>query len=626
MGGSALLGSSDGATQAELPAAPSDSTLLPGSAQSRTQQPDSTKGDASLRALRQHLLHGARKLEAESKRFEVTMSTCRQLLGQAASPLVQPRRRRLVSEVQPPKFTYWESVLDDLPPWEPPNREGTIFPPSSWMHQKPAVLLSEEPSSELLDEAEPSSGSGSSAPPAHLSVNPMVTTPWGKVKSAVFLSSLQELRRAGGSKGPAEDDKDSQLFRQTLGDPHDTAEMLRSRREELQEAVASTLVTGGERHPTVILSRRCLALVERKLGMLETLEEKCFAFEAIHARGEELWEGVLAGSILGDDIVGVAGGFRNFVRDVAHSGDPLEADKSDFNFFLQQLGLPPGHDMIVRSQKALRKGVQASCRCALDVFARRAAGVPDTEAKALAINTMEAVNLLLKLSTQAKHTVVRQLKAEALKLRARFVLSEVKEANSMLEGAKDSDGPMLLKRAGHLREIVREAVEFGVPDEAEEIKQAKLMVLGLRAHTVLQNARRLQENDKNKPDNRVAVHSASTIREECAAALEYGVLANDSALAAARYIAATLHAGKVLRVAQHEKEEDARALERNVYIAGDATAAAERIDGELKEALQANVPRDHPMLEEARNLAKYLREQEFLRKRMIASNARRKGS
>jgi len=480
------------------------------------------------------------------------------------------------------------------------------------------------PDSALVEEDSTKAGveslqesSTSSAPPARFNINSMVKTPWGKA-SATFLSSLHDLRRK-----PMEEDKDSQLFRQTVGDVHDTSEMLRARKNTLEEAIAATLQTGGERHPTVIISRRCLLVVERKLAIIEDLEAKCNAFEAIHGRGEELWEKIFSGELKGDDVVGDAADFRAVVRDAAHIGDPLEADKSDFAFFVSSLGLPPSHDLLLRSQKALRKGVQASCRCALDVFAKRAAGLPDSETKALSINTAEAVSLLMRLSTQSKHNVLRQLKAESSKLRARYVLSKAKEASTLIQNATTDDGPMLLTRAANVRSIIMDAVAFGVPDEAGEIKQAKLIVLGLRARTVLQNARRLQANEKERPDNRTAVMSAARIRAECSEALEFGVLANDSDLAAARLIAASLHAMKVVRVALHEKDEDARAVEKNVYIAGDATAAAERIDGEIKEALRAFVPRDHPLLEDARGIAKHLREQEFFRKRMIASNARR---
>jgi len=519
-----------------------------------------------------------------------------------------------------PKVTHWESVLDDLPAWEPPDKEGTIFAPSSWLHAKPIVLMRE--SEELPQEpsGEYSSASNSSAPPAHQSVNPMVTTPWGKVKGALFLSSLFSLRRVS-----IEEDKEAQLFRQTLGDLHDTAAQLSHRKEELQEGISTTLATGGDRHPTVILYRRCLAVVERKMALLAELEEKCAAFESIHNRGEELWGDVLAGKILGESVVGVAAGFRSFVKHIVHQGDPVQTDKSDFNYFVSRLGLPPGHDLLVRSQKALHDKVKASCRCVLDLFASKAAGLPDAEVKALAVNTLEAVNLLLLLSTPSKQSVVRQLKAEAMKLRARYVSMEVKEASHVLERATENDGPLLLRRAGDLRQAVLEAVEFGVAHEVEEIKQAKLMVLGLRAHTVLSNAKRLQNDDKERPDNRRAVHSAGTIREEVQAASEFGCLANDTALAEARHIADSLYAIKVLRQAQREKEEDTRALDKNVCMSGDATAAAERIDAEIKEAVQFKVPSDHDLIEEARKVAQYLREQEFLRKRMLASNARRQG-
>jgi len=171
--------------------------------------------------------------------------------------------------------------------------------------------------------------------------------------------------------------------------------------------------------------------------------------------------------------------------------------------------------------------------------------------------------------------------------------------------------------------VVKDAVSFGVPEDREEIMRAKLLVLGLRAQGVLRNALCWKRADDKEMNNAKAVTNAGKVREEVTKALDFGVLVNDPALEEARAVASDIHGAKVLRAAQAEKAEDASSFESGLFRSGDAMAAAERIEMDIRDATSVFVPANHPALEEATGICKFLREQEGLRKRMRYAEANR---
>lgn len=190
--------------------------------------------------------------------------------------------------------------------------------------------------------------------------------------SKKLLTSLYDLRRARGKEAesgeggpsrpellalaawcPAEVNSgkirsaEEPLLLSTLRDIKDTEAQLRIVEKGLLGAHGPVHESGGARHASAIVSVRSLAVVRRKAELIAAVEHRTDRFQMLHARREQLYEEVLArpSCSIPDDLLGVKGFLATHVH---QDGDPVDADKHDFEMFVSTFGLPASHHAVVR--------------------------------------------------------------------------------------------------------------------------------------------------------------------------------------------------------------------------------------------------------------------------------------
>lgn len=187
-------------------------------------------------------------------------------------------------------------------------------------------------------------------------------------KSMKLLDSLHDLRRVNVEDSPshttviapdmvgetlpgsfASDEKAAALLHTTLGELYDTEASVRALEVQLGEANRAVTELGGSRFATAVISSRTLAVVRRKASLLQAVEARIVAFEAAHAKREELVPQILRGDHEEPpaDLVGI----HKFISEFVHkspSGSPVDADKSHFESFAKNFKLPVRHYQLER--------------------------------------------------------------------------------------------------------------------------------------------------------------------------------------------------------------------------------------------------------------------------------------
>lgn len=165
------------------------------------------------------------------------------------------------------------------------------------------------------------------------------------------MESLYDLRRvqrdenahvAAGVPIPREDENEQgALLHSTLADLFDTSAVLRSLEEQMRTAHDEAQELGGARHATAVLAARTFSVVRRKAALLRAVEARTAEFESAHNRRDEISAQLLSGKA---EAPSELFGILKFINQYTHKGgNPVDADRSDFELFAASFKLPSKH-------------------------------------------------------------------------------------------------------------------------------------------------------------------------------------------------------------------------------------------------------------------------------------------
>eukprot|EP00930_Biecheleria_cincta_P025324 TRINITY_DN18050_c0_g2_i1.p1 TRINITY_DN18050_c0_g2~~TRINITY_DN18050_c0_g2_i1.p1 ORF type:complete len:658 (+),score=124.75 TRINITY_DN18050_c0_g2_i1:103-1974(+) len=270
--------------------------------------------------------------------------------------------------------------------------------------------------------------------------------------------------------------EDDPLLPATLKDLDDTSETLRKKEAGITRAQVLVLACHGKRHPTNVLSERVLQVIRRKMGLLEKIEARFAAFQAAHARREEILRSIVdAGEEAPDELLGV----REFCRKFVHRpGRPVDADRSLFDQFVATFKLEAKHGLL---EKFRRRGAEAGGWWAEQTELEAVKG-----ADHVAIKTL--ISTSVSMGCDAAHPMLLRANEVLLDRIASHCIKfaqEMKERDKMAEEKATQRGQILAvglssAMADKVDEEIFKAVSGGVNKDEPRIKEAESIALELR--------------------------------------------------------------------------------------------------------------------------------------------------
>jgi len=408
----------------------------------------------------------------------------------------------------------------------------------------------------------------------------------GYRRSQKLLGSLFQLRRAGASAEEAEPSSsqpaagevpavdavahEEPLMVATLRDLHDTEAALRKVEARLQQAHEPVTDLGGLRHATAILAGRALAVIRRKAKLVGEMEQRILSFQAAQAQKEDIFAGVLEGNSCAapPELLYMKSFMSCHIHhDGHHNGHPVDADKSDFESFVASFGLPSQHDLVLQMKTLLTEAADWWAEATLRA-AENGAGPEELQRLFLLAGSVgcdKGHESLQQASTILGDRLAHEALARTQEAQALDQWNSARSEIPLPESAQEA-----VEKIG---KAVKEAVELGAPSKHEAIEQARDMLKAL----MMEEKRRLAE--------------------------------------------------KVLYVAMRRQEQDKQDAaqcekENRMLEVGLASAAADRIEKEVQEAIDSGALPRHSALRQALEIAKVLRDQDGDRKRLAARQKR----
>eukprot|EP00927_Polykrikos_kofoidii_P059701 TRINITY_DN54840_c0_g1_i1.p1 TRINITY_DN54840_c0_g1~~TRINITY_DN54840_c0_g1_i1.p1 ORF type:complete len:738 (+),score=147.80 TRINITY_DN54840_c0_g1_i1:55-2268(+) len=357
---------------------------------------------------------------------------------------------------------------------------------------------------------------------------------------------------------------DEPLLVATLKDTEDSEAELRLTEATMLSVTAPVRECGGTRHATAVISGRTLAVIQRKAHILQACEARLKAFEEAQARREEIRAMLLAEDCQPpQELVGI----DRFTKSWLHKdGKPEEANKSNFHIFVSSFGLPHGHCIVKRLLEVGSKATQWWAKAAL----AEAKKGTDTA------GVHRCIELAVDILGNKEHAAI---------VECRTVLG-----NCLAEN------------------VLKSALEQQAKDEA------------------------LCASFPNRPQPESARKTAEFINTEITTAVSMGAPNKHPSLTEAKSIAVNFEreekdrvAETVMLSAQNIFEKDAAAADKceGVPPVGPASEAADRIEKEIQAVVaDRGIPENHELLQEAKRIAKSLRDEDGQRKRMAAREKR----
>lgn len=277
---------------------------------------------------------------------------------------------------------------------------------------------------------------------------------------------------------PADDDlsaetpaQDESVFHFTLKNLSDTEWALRELELPLLVGTQGAADVGGGRHATTVVSTRLLALVGRKADLLHAVETRLASFESAFCQRLDVLQQLLEDT---GTVPPELKGIRQFIREYTHyPGEPWEADKSDFDFFIKHVKLSSQH-IAMRRLKAkadeagewwadmcLEKAMQGETHPALKRLFRaaKATGVPKNHPKML----------------RAEQVLIDRL--------ADWLLSQAQDAlehdSQISKQGRQIPGPAGAA-ANRVEQLMWNAKKEGVSEKDHRYQQATLIIKDLR--------------------------------------------------------------------------------------------------------------------------------------------------
>lgn len=410
-----------------------------------------------------------------------------------------------------------------------------------------------------------------------------------QIKSKKLMEGLFKLRRVGGadasprdtptspdgSEAPttgetAEDEEQLTLLNSTLSSVDDLEAALRLTQAMLLGAHEPVAELGGARHATTLVSGRTLSVVKRKADLCQWAEAHLAAFQAADATKEALRDALVAGDA---EIPSGYRGQKRFIAAMIHRNhlglkmNPVDAERAPFEVFAVSFLLPPEHVTLMKT-------------------------------KSLAIEATE---------WWAEETL-----QEAYRGSSSYVLQR-------LIGV--TIGFLDIGETGH-EKLVQVKVVLG--DRLAE------KVLDIAEKLSVKDAQVVERSEAAQPDHARKV--ADEIDAEIKEAVALGAPNKHPKLAAAKQIAVRFHleefnrwALKALQFAHKKRAEDKIMVEKagdKVPPVGPGSDAGDAIEKQIGACAKQGAPEEHPRMMEAKQIMKWLRDQDGERKRMAAREKR----
>lgn len=399
------------------------------------------------------------------------------------------------------------------------------------------------------------------------------------VRSMYLMDSLYDLRRAGRPEMSVEmgipdgntvaeveaaTEEQDTLMNATLKDLDDTGEALSRTATVLENAHEPVHDLGGSRHATAVISNRTLAVVRRKRDLVSKAEARVASFEAAHAQREELLHVVKA-----DDgaLPAALQRVKRFILSHVHKdGEPVDADKSNFDIFASSFGLPREHCTLRRLRELTNEATTWWSEAAL----HEAQGGAHADEIRRLINVIKAISgeRNFKGMDEIMEILGNRLSEKVLS----SALTAQKRDAVAVRGSKMPQPESARDAASSIQSMIKESVALGAPSKHPSMCKAKAIEVEL-AKAYL---------------DRMAL--------------------------------------RVLRQAESMQARDAEQAERQrpaIPDVGPASDFADAIDREISQVVTKHgVRSDHPQLIEARAVARALRDEDNQRKRLAARERR----
>lgn len=279
-------------------------------------------------------------------------------------------------------------------------------------------------------------------------------------------------RRCGEDRVEGGDDS---LLIGALKDLDDTSSSLDMKRKAIADTCAMVELCGGKRHPTNLLSLRTLAIFNRKTELLTAVEERTAVFEAANARQDAIVHQMLDGLEPPEELRGI----RKFISSYVHRpGDPVDADRSNFEAFVATFKLPSRHFSIEKLRGLTDE--------AGDSWAKRTSIEASKGASKEAIKQMITLSIsagadadhpmLVRATVVLNDRIANSLREEAVKLREK---DEVAAKQAEGRGNVPEVG-VATQYADSIEENIKIAIKQGVTPTDARVGDCKAIIKRLR--------------------------------------------------------------------------------------------------------------------------------------------------
>eukprot|EP00928_Gymnodinium_smaydae_P081465 TRINITY_DN64990_c0_g1_i1.p1 TRINITY_DN64990_c0_g1~~TRINITY_DN64990_c0_g1_i1.p1 ORF type:complete len:645 (-),score=70.98 TRINITY_DN64990_c0_g1_i1:222-2156(-) len=399
----------------------------------------------------------------------------------------------------------------------------------------------------------------------------------GRWRSAKLMVNLFDLRRIGKKDLPLEGEAastldeskvapglDDPLMVQILKDTQDTADELEKFVDSMRSAREPLSDLSGTRHATAVISARALTLAKRKHDLVSKMEARIVAFEAASARKEDLFEQLVESDLT--QLPGELTNDRRFISALVHNdGEPVNANKSDFESFALSFGLPSKHKTVATLRSAMSDLIAWWLRA-----------------------------ILVRANENAHADVLRRL------INAAVSIGADRNCDALQECGK----------------ILADRLAIAALDNANKLKERDAALQS--RSTIPQVGSALEAANKINDGIRDAVANGAPVKHQHLQAAKK--IANELLMLEKTHLAEL-----VLHKAREKEAKDAKnadALAPATPEVGPASALADAIDRDISEAREKGALETHAAIKEALDIAKRLRDKDGERKRMAAREKR----
>lgn len=283
---------------------------------------------------------------------------------------------------------------------------------------------------------------------------------------------------AAASAAPADPPPghDDDLLHATLRELSDTAEALATTVEQMAASQQVIAVTGGARHATCVISQRALHVIKRKLELLLDVEGRAMRMKALQAQRDEIVHQITSGNFdLPPDFINV----RKYISSKVHRpGEPVDADRSNFEMFCSTFKLPSRHQALERLRQLSADFSDWWAHATLSEATAGAdyATITCMTLLAVAVGAPDDHPMLLRAKILLRDRAADKVLKEAKEAQARDVLAAEK-------AVQRGDTPVIgqaSKAADALEKSILQAEGEGVPTSDQRMQEAVSIMKGLR--------------------------------------------------------------------------------------------------------------------------------------------------